>query len=166
MNNNRKNKAGLRFNAKYLFLTYPKCELPLAIILDQLRNKCNTDRTFLKKYIISHELHNDGLPHRHCWLELNSNMGTVPQDYFDLVGDGKTYHGNYDTCRFKDNAAKYTIKDGDYITDMADEEIKGMVSRAYNRKLDKQAVCLKLIQGESLLNMVQKIPYCYGISEN
>lgn len=75
-----------RFTGKNVFLTYPKCDLALEDILDQLKYKCNNIHCAIKKYIISHELHEDGNLHRHCWVELFTSPDRQDPRVFDLDG--------------------------------------------------------------------------------
>lgn len=146
----------LRFRSKHVFLTYPKCELPLEHVLDLLNTQLRTIHITILKYIISHEVHQDGDSHRHCWLELSTAPECVDQKLFDLDG----HHGNYQSMRYEDNCAKYVLKDGNYITNLSEEAIKNKIATA-NRpsyKINKDVIAKRLMNGESLLNVVQDNP--------
>ncbi|UYD39159.1 MAG: replication associated protein [Wigfec virus K19_448] len=147
----------LRFASKHIFLTYAQCGIPLATVLDLLNLKLHNDHNAIKNYIISHEDHQDGTPHRHCWIEVARAPDRVPEDYFDIDG----HHGNYQSIKYEDNCAKYVLKNGDYISSFTPEQLQQKIERANNRsyeKLDKAVVGRELMQGTPLLDIVSKFP--------
>lgn len=53
------------FHAKYVFLTYPRCEIPASDALHLLRNTCHLGWRFA---VVSHELHEDDGDHLHALI--------------------------------------------------------------------------------------------------
>lgn len=153
---NQRNKK-LRFASKHVFLTYPQCNIPLADLLDMLSIKLHNDHNAIKNYIIAHEDHEDGTPHRHCWIELARAPDRVSQNYFDCDG----HHGNYQSIKYEDNCAKYVLKGGNYISSFTDLQLQQKIENAKDRsysKLDKAAVGRELMNGTPLLDIVTKFP--------
>lgn len=147
----------LRFAGRHVFLTYPKCDMVLEDILDMLNDKLHKDHNYIKNHIIAHELHKDGDLHRHCWLELARAPERVDPGFFDLGG----YHGNYQSIKFADNCAKYVLKGGEYISSFTEAKLLEMVDNAgkgKDRKIDKHIIGKRLMEGESLLQIVQDNP--------
>lgn len=149
----------LRFS-KNAFLTYPKCDLDPQDIYDQLSVKLRTRHITIKKYIISSELHEDGSPHRHCWIEMFQSPDRVPIDFFDLDGHRKTYHGNYQSMKFTDNCAKYVMKDGEFISNIDKTELDSMKERAKKgcTKMNKEQVSQLLLDGTPLQDVLLMYP--------
>lgn len=71
--------------AKGWFLTYPKCGLTPAEILELFRSKFN-----VVEYVIARENHLDMTPHIHAFLKVDHKLEWSPLR-FDL----EEYHGNY-----------------------------------------------------------------------
>lgn len=70
----------------------------------------------LKAYIIAEEIHQDGSPHLHVYIETNNQLEVTNPTFFDIVGiDGTTYHGNYQAARSSNAVMKYCQKDGNYL---------------------------------------------------
>lgn len=65
--------------------------------------------------------------------------------------------------RFKDNCAKYVIKEGNYITNFTDEEIKTMVDKANTpeEKFNRRLVAQELMAGRPLLELLVLYPTLY-----
>lgn len=153
----RKKESKIRFSGRHVFLTYPKCDIPLEDLHGLLMDKLHKDHNYIKNYIIAHELHKDGDLHRHCWLELSRAPERVEASYFDVNG----YHGNYQTIKFEDNCAKYVLKGGDYISSFTNEQLQQKIERAAvkgDRKIDKHEIGRRLMGGESLLNIIHDNP--------
>lgn len=147
----------LRFSSKHVFLTYPKCNLALQVIYDMLYTKLNSEHNNIKNYIISHELHEDGEFHRHCWLELSRAPERVDANFFALDG----FNGNYQSMKLEDNCAKYVLKDGEYITSFTPAQLEEKVKRAMtkgSKSIDKHIIGQRLMNGDSLLSIVQDNP--------
>lgn len=101
---------GFRIDGKRFFLTYPKCTLDKQAALDALKGLLES------KYlgaIVAKELHDDGEPHLHVYLECSSRISVKNARYFDIEG----FHGNYQTVRSVDASKQYVTKDGDVLID-------------------------------------------------
>jgi len=67
--------------------------------------------------VICRELHQDGFPHIHCYLETKTLTLNDPHA-LDLTSPGGcTYHGNYQAAKSPMGSALYVIELGDYIVD-------------------------------------------------
>lgn len=115
-----------RINAKNFFLTYPHCSLDLEKFIH------SSD-----KYIIAREKHQDGDSHVHCYLHYEVKKNIRDPKYFDVEG----HHGNYMSCRNPNNVIAYVKKDGEYITNFSEEELKKC-----NVKSKREALAEALIE--------------------
>ena len=113
-----------RIRTKKFFLTYPR--LPKREDLIEIA-LLHYERTFKLQrsnfhYLISEELHKDGNPHLHVYLEFDKVQKIYSEGKLDLVIDKKNYHGNYQSVKFKHSTIEYIIKsttDGkEYKTNM------------------------------------------------
>ena len=101
-----------RLRTKKFFLTYPQLpNLPdlEEIALSTFESVFITDRKDFK-YLISTESHVDGNPHLHVFLEFGLPQGIYSSTKLDLIIDGKTYHGNYQSVRSEHATMQYIIK--------------------------------------------------------
>lgn len=84
-----------RLNAKQLFLTYPRCPLPLETVLQQLLGLLP-----VSKYTVAQEEHQDGELHIHAYLMLEKKVNIKNPRKLDLKSEeGVEYHGKYEGCR-------------------------------------------------------------------
>ena len=95
-----------RIRSKGWFCTWPRCPMSKEVALELL-----SARFRLVKYVIAEELHADGQPHLHAFLQLASRTEFKPA-MFDL----EEYHGNYQTAKSWRCVEAYCKKDGNYIT--------------------------------------------------
>ena len=104
--------------AKGWFLTYPQCPCPkedcLADLRDGLKEKRNLD---VEEYVVAEEKHENGDPHLHAFIKLNKRI-RFSKDLFDIIYEGKTYHGHYEIAKSWHAVEKYCKKEGDYISNL------------------------------------------------
>lgn len=103
-------KKEFRLQAKKLFLTYPKNDLPKDEVESNIRNFF-TDN--LEGYSIGQELHEDGTPHFHVVVLLKDRCDIKGANKLDVIG-GK--HGNYQTCKKPRQCIEYTMKTDKEVT--------------------------------------------------
>jgi hypothetical protein len=96
-----------RFNARNVFLTYPKCA---ADKLDLL-NHFKTFKPTVAYGIVSHELHEDGSDHLHALIGFVKKYSTRDQRSFDF----RDHHPNIQSPRVLSDVADYVRKDGDFV---------------------------------------------------
>lgn len=72
------------------FLTYPQCPAPREVVADMLATKGT-----IVKGLIGQEKHQDGNLHLHAYVKYADRVTTRKPAFFDIVHEGKTYHGNY-----------------------------------------------------------------------
>lgn len=103
--------APFQIAGKRFFLTFPKCscepEAAKAAMMSLMGAR------YLGS-IVAKELHADGDPHLHVYLELKSRFCTKNPAFFDAVTGT---HGNYQACRSVDAVKQYVCKDGNVIVD-------------------------------------------------
>lgn len=104
-------KSNFRIQSKTWFLTYPKLDMEKQEFLDELRKKVERKSRELVKAVVCRELHEDGTPHMHAFLEMDKRYNCRDDKFWDVVG----HHGNYQKCRNVYAAAKYIKKDGDIL---------------------------------------------------
>ena len=101
--------------AKGWFLTYPQCPCPAEDCLDDLKDKLAGQNLEIVEYIIAEEKHENGDPHLHAFIKLNKRV-KFKKDRFDIIYDGKDYHGNYQIAKSWAAVRKYVTKDNKYIS--------------------------------------------------
>jgi hypothetical protein len=105
-------KGRFVFSAKKYFLTFPKVTQPVtneSVIA--LLNKSFPDE--LKSLLVARELHEDGTPHFHIYLEFKKKKQIRSYSFFDFIFNK---HGNYQTVRFKKAVINYISKTGNVAT--------------------------------------------------
>ena len=104
--------------AKGWFLTYPQCPCPkedcLADLKDGLKEKRNLD---VEEYVVAEEKHENGDPHLHAFIKLNKRI-RFSKNLFDIIYEGKTYHGHYEIAKSWHAVEQYCKKEGDYISNL------------------------------------------------
>lgn len=84
-----------RLSAKMLFLTYPKCDLSLNEVYNYLNSLMEKKGIALQGHLIARELHEDGFPHIHAYLELSKKFDSKSSNCLDIEMHETIYHGNY-----------------------------------------------------------------------
>lgn len=103
-----------RFQARAVFLTFPQCETPLDVAVDNL-NKSN--KIEAEEYIISREQHQDGHNHLHAYIRFKRKMHIRRADFFNFIG-GK--QANVQKVKNKDNCVAYVAKNGQFVSKALD----------------------------------------------
>lgn len=153
----------IRLNAKQLFLTYPKCDMGLLYILNYLRDKLRLQNIEIVNHIVAHEEHKDGEPHRHVYLELNSPIiGNSEANMLDIISiDNRRWHGNYQTAKNPTRVIGYTTKEGSFISNFSESELKKLQAKYLSlqeKKMSKAEICTRLLGGEKLETIVAEYP--------
>jgi hypothetical protein len=94
-----------QFNAKNVFLTYPKAEFPLSGFLAWARELPN-----ISYICVSSENHQDGTLHRHALLQFTKPFRTRSQQAFDFENS----HPNIQAARNPSSVRTYVQKDGSF----------------------------------------------------
>lgn len=116
--NNTEIKKEFRLRGKKLYLTYAQLDKNVEFIKEDALNQLKDKLKSIKEYIIAEEKHQDGGIHIHCFFELNIRIDISGADYFDLIFNGKVYHGNYQIGKKKAAIIDYVVKECNYITNM------------------------------------------------
>lgn len=93
-----------RLNTKTISITMPQCTATKHECLEAWQNKCGSN---LIDYLIVKESHEDGEPHIHAFLELETRCNWHTANCLD-VGN---FHGNYQTTKSKQNWIEYLLKE-------------------------------------------------------
>lgn len=130
-------------NTKNLFLTYPKCDVPVNEAFGYF-----TVTYKPAKLLVAHEFHQDGTNHLHVFMLLDAPVRTKNAHYFDLHGS----HGNYQGCRSPKHVLKYCRKGGDY---KANFDVEAMLTAA---KPDRAKIGGELLKKRPLTEVVEEYP--------
>ena len=84
------NGARFRFNARKCFLTYPRCPTKEAEFLGCFP----IDRERIKTCFAKQELHSDGTPHLHAFVEFNKKLDLTNPNCFDILAPDGTEDPN------------------------------------------------------------------------
>lgn len=116
--------------AKGWFLTYPQCPCPAEDCLADLKDKLNGQKLEIVEYVIAEEKHENGDPHLHAFVKLNKRV-RFKKDRFDIIYDGKDFHGNYQIAKSWEAVKSYVVKGGKYISNF---DVKAAL-RKQNKKI-------------------------------
>lgn len=128
--------------AKSQYDTWPRCPLKPGEVLEQLQ----VNLPPLNKYFIAQEDHEvppgvdsetgelQTQKHIHAYLSFNKKE-YVRFSKLSLTANDKEYRGNYQACRDPVAVVKYCSKDGDYITNFSEEELKKLFEQGAAQKL-------------------------------
>lgn len=94
-----------RIQSKEFFLTYPQSNFDLD---DYLAHACTLGASFV---LVSHELHDNGEPHRHAYIKFDNRKDIRSNTYFDF--DNR--HANIQRVKSTRHCIEYCIKGGEYI---------------------------------------------------
>lgn len=97
-------ETSFRFQAKNVFLTYPNAGFNLSEFIEHWRPNA-------KYIIISSELHADGNPHRHAFIQFARKLSTRNARFFDWLGK----HPNITVPKSIPNVLDYIRKDGEFL---------------------------------------------------
>ena len=102
--------------AKGWFLTYPQCPCPKEDCLADLRDGLMEKRKLtIEEYVIAEEKHESGDPHLHAFIKLDKRI-RFNKTLFDIIYEGKTYHGHYEVAKSWRAVERYCKKEGDFIS--------------------------------------------------
>lgn len=94
-----------------LFLTYPQCPVPPVALQDQLLSIFPNN---VERMCISQELHRDGNPHLHAYVQLIDRVHINKEKFawfFDLdYGEEGTWHPNVQKARSERAVVRYVVK--------------------------------------------------------
>lgn len=129
-------KVKFRIRSKKFFLTYPKvADLSnlKSVFLDAMKEKFGIGNKKEMNYIITKELHGDGTPHVHIYLEFKQQMyiGSRDKLHVKLIdNDGKEIiqEGKYEAVRDSTAVMEYILKDDleDCLTNMSLPVVNGV----------------------------------------
>ena len=106
----RKRVPSFRFHSKTLYFTFPQCDTPKTVALDNIVAEWGPNVEFA---VVSRELHEDGFPHLHGLVKFVSKVNYKDCTFANFIG-GK--QGNYQSCRSIANTYRYIVKNGDFVT--------------------------------------------------
>lgn len=117
-NNDNPDKA-FKLESQQLLLTYSQCPINPDEMLEFI--KTVVEEWGLDTYIVAQENHKDEGLHLHCYLKLKKKPH---KNNAQRIFDYKEYHPKIEGCRSWKNVVKYVTKDGKYITNISEEELK------------------------------------------
>lgn len=147
---NNQSSSAFRLNAQNLFLTYPRCPVDKSEALRQLQAILP-----LQWALVAQEHHQDGELHLHVAMRLRTKPNIRRQDLFDLIVDGKTYHGNYQSIKRLPAVIAYVRKsDPEPLAHGEPPTIKTPCEKPLKRKLSDSVA--ELIQSGASVTEVNK----------
>lgn len=106
------------FNAKRVYLTYPRCPLSKEVLIEEL-GKIKP----ITYYAVCNEVHQDGTPHLHAVIHYSEKVHRKDVRAFDVLGHHpniKKVPNNHDLSRI----IEYITKDGSFISTFPDRRGK------------------------------------------
>lgn len=138
----------IRFHAKTLFATWPKCAIPADVLLETIKLQWkgqpgdgSGSGGNLDWAIVAEELHADGTPHLHAVIKWHRKLDLRTFDMFDRLTD---QHGNYQSCRNIRDVVKYVTKYDKFVWTGRDPQ-----SIIEKKKPINTEIAEKIIQGSS-----------------
>lgn len=119
-------KGSFRLNAKYAFLTYPRCSASPQDVLDRTRKL-----TGYHSSIVARELHQDGTPHIHILVAFQNKCDFKSFTRLDELGG---LHGNYASVRQLLACYNYVRKGNDFLDDNFPVQSKSSNKRSRDEK--------------------------------
>jgi hypothetical protein len=97
-----------RLMGRKFLLTWPQCEAYPEEVLPLIEDHFGSDLTYA---VVAREKHQDGSPHLHAFVKLNTKHQVRGKSCFDhFTGT----HGNYQVAKSEVSSMRYVCKDGDY----------------------------------------------------
>lgn len=142
-----KKKTKFRMQGKNFTITFPQCDVPRTTAVERICAKYGDE---LQGYIVCEELHKDGTPHLHAFLQFKEKQHFRDPNCFDFIGG---QHGNYQVTK---NIRKWVT----YITKEENYTAKGVdVKSIKSKKAPKnEEVAQMIMEGKSLREINEKNP--------
>jgi hypothetical protein len=107
----KKQKNTFQIHAKKLFLTYSQTNIKPLRVIEQLQEKFQ--KQVINQFLIVREKHEDDKNHIHCFIQLEKKAHIKDKSKLDLDDNEgeKTLHGNYQSCKNKEDTLKYLSKE-------------------------------------------------------
>jgi hypothetical protein len=136
-----------RMQGKSYTLTYAQCATKKEVAAERIEKQWGTE---LKGYIVSEELHKDGTPHLHAFIQFKEKKNFCTSDCFDFIAG---QHGSYEVTKGIRNWVTYVTKDGKYVA-------KGVDVEAIKKKKAPKSddVAKQLMEGKSLSEINKENP--------
>ncbi|AEF12629.1 replication initiator protein [Chenopodium leaf curl virus [VEM]] len=110
-----RNPNSFRLQARNIFLTYPKCDIPKdeALLLLQSLPWSIVKPIYIR---VAREEHADGFPHLHCLIQLSGKSNIKDARFFDLTHPRRSagFHPNVQAAKDTNAVKNYITKEGDY----------------------------------------------------
>lgn len=121
-------------------------------------------REGLKQVVVSRELHEDGIPHVHCYLYYSTELSTRNERFFDILG----HHPNIQAAKSLKAVQAYIKKEGDFIQEGIDyrselDAIQDHRAVLGKRFLDGESPKAILADTPALFFQLDKIEKCLHI---
>lgn len=81
------------------------------------------------QYVIAREKHEDGNYHLHAFIKLDKKVNIGDPTIFDVEG----FHPNIQGARSNADVIKYVTKDGDWISNLTQQEIEQIRNSRANK---------------------------------
>jgi len=136
-----------RMQGKNYTLTYAKCTTSKEAAAANIEAQFGKD---IVGYVVSEELHKDGTPHLHAFVQFKEKKTFCSPDCWDFVAG---QHGSYEVTRHIRNWVTYVTKDGKFLA-------KGVDVEAITKKKNPKSgeIAKMIMDGKSLEEINQMEP--------
>ncbi|QGA69835.1 replication associated protein [Ocimum golden mosaic virus] len=146
-----------KIQAKNIFLTYPKCQLPKELLLQFIKGlSLASNPKFIK---ICKELHQDGQPHLHALIQFEGKITITNNRLFDYIHPSSStcFHPNIQGAKSSSDVKSYLDKDGDTI-EWGEFQIDGRSARGGQQSAnDAYARALNSGSKSEALNVLKEL---------
>ena len=104
------------------------------------------------KGLIGQEKHQDGQSHLHAYVKYMKTMNIRNPAFFDIVYEGETYHGNYQTAKSAIASIKYVSKEDTEPLELGDMDYKQETSAKQSKS---KILGKRLAAGESVAEVIK-----------
>ncbi|ADN93260.1 replication associated protein [Digitaria didactyla striate mosaic virus] len=154
----------LSFNVRsqHVFLTYPRCPIPPKDAGSFLKKLCK--RYNIQYMYIAQELHQDGEPHLHAFLQFDKVFRTTSAKYFDFF----EFHPNIQAARNPEKTLEYCQKNpADFYEDGVFVKPKASRKRklaSFTRDKKMKQIMANATSRDEYLSMIRKaFPFDWAI---
>lgn len=91
----------------------------------------------------------------HAYVKYEAKLTTRQPAFFDIVYEGKTYHGNYATAKSAIGSIKYISKEDKEPLELGDMDYK---QETEAKACKKKVLGKRLIEGANLVDVVEEHP--------
>lgn len=145
----------LRLRTLKPFITWPQCDKTKDHVLQKFKKLIEEKKKKFEFIIVAQEKHQDGKEHIHLVAKLATSTQLAGTKLDGITGK----RGNYQSSRVLLDTVNYVIKDGDYLVEPVEFDLKEWIRLKTAKKNPKSDVLAKrIINGESIMEIAKTEP--------